>query len=177
MEKRYTSKTLIGVVGVESSGKSTIASELGEFYGESVVEEYAVTYLSQLNRSYNRQDLFEIAVGQLKLEEKAKERSKRHVICDTTLLVIIVWSLYKYGVCNQALIGLYKQRKYDLIFLTDWNIPWENDTFRENPSRTDRQAIHQLYIQTLESFNQPFVLLSGSKKERFEIAKSKINSL
>jgi nicotinamide riboside kinase len=55
---------VITVIGPESSGKTTLASKLAEYFGCSWVPEYARGYLEKLGRDYDESDLEKIAAGQ-----------------------------------------------------------------------------------------------------------------
>lgn len=56
---------IITIVGPESSGKTTLARELADFYEAPWVPEFARKYLEGLGRPYHENDLNHIAVGQL----------------------------------------------------------------------------------------------------------------
>jgi|GEM_PF-135937 len=58
---------VITIVGAESSGKTVLAKQLAEALSCVWVPEYAREYLEKLDRSYEFEDLEEIAKGQLNL--------------------------------------------------------------------------------------------------------------
>ncbi len=58
---------IITIVGPESSGKTTLASQLSQILGCPWVPEYARTYLSGLGRPYEEGDLVMMARGQAAL--------------------------------------------------------------------------------------------------------------
>ena len=53
---------VITIVGAESSGKTTLALELAEYFECDIVPEYAREYLSSIGRPYNEADLITIAI-------------------------------------------------------------------------------------------------------------------
>ena len=57
------------VIGPESTGKSTLCSQLAEHYQTTWVPEYAREYLEKNRTGYNYDDLLIIAKGQIELEE------------------------------------------------------------------------------------------------------------
>ena len=57
------------LTGPESSGKSTLAQALANFFGCNLVPEFARSYLGALQREYNYEDLAIIARGQAAWEE------------------------------------------------------------------------------------------------------------
>ncbi|MEP6927599.1 MAG: ATP-binding protein [Ginsengibacter sp.] len=58
------------VLGPESTGKSTLCSQLAEHYNTLWVAEYAREYLEKNGTNYNYDDLLTIAKGQIELEEE-----------------------------------------------------------------------------------------------------------
>jgi nicotinamide riboside kinase len=61
----------IVIIGPESTGKSTLCSQLAAHYGTYWVREYAREYLLQHGMDYSYDDLLTIAQGQIRLEEEA----------------------------------------------------------------------------------------------------------
>ena len=70
-----TKPYVITIVGPESSGKTTLASALANQLGCLWVPEYARTYLDQLERSYDFEDLVHIAEGQRRSINEHLERT------------------------------------------------------------------------------------------------------
>lgn len=66
---------IITIVGAESSGKTTLAERLADRFGCLWVPEYARTYLTELNRPYQLEDLSIIAKGQWELIRSALSRA------------------------------------------------------------------------------------------------------
>ena len=73
----------IVLIGPESTGKTTLAKQLAKHYDTVWVEEYARTYIDQLNRPYEQHDLLNIAQGQL-LAEAKKEKVANAATLHTT---------------------------------------------------------------------------------------------
>lgn len=61
----------IVIIGPESTGKSTLCSQLANHYGTLWVREYAREYLLEHGTDYSYDDLLTIAQGQIRLEEEA----------------------------------------------------------------------------------------------------------
>src|ERR1700733_2554853 len=57
------------VIGPESTGKSTLCSQLAGHYHTSWVPEYAREYLEKNGMDYTYEDLLIVAKGQIELEE------------------------------------------------------------------------------------------------------------
>ena len=55
----------VGIIGPESTGKTTLARYLAERYHGVLVPEYAREYVEQLGRHYTREDVETIARHQI----------------------------------------------------------------------------------------------------------------
>lgn len=162
----------IVITGPESTGKSTLAKQLALFFEASFVDEFARSYLQNLNRKYDQSDLSEIAKGQIKLEEEAFIGNPKIVICDTGLEVIKIWSEYKYGNSNSYITEQLAIRLPDLYLLMTPDLPWQPDPLRENPE--NRKELFGLHKSELISSRVTFYEISGNGEERFELAKKLI---
>ena len=93
------------LTGPESCGKTTLATALAGYWSAPLVEEQARSYLLEKGRDnpdfhYQEEDLLRIAERQLEAENHALEQHPARLICDTDLLVLMVWSEVKYGKCE-----------------------------------------------------------------------------
>jgi len=157
----------IAIVGPESTGKSTLSKQLAEYYNTSWVPEFAREYLDKLNRPYQKHDLLAIAQGQLAHEDKAAANHKL-IFCDTNLLVIKIWSDYKYGDCHPWILEKIKQRYYNLHLLTYIDLPWQEDPQREHPET--REQLFDIYKNELVQMGVQFEIIRGEKEERLRKA-------
>ncbi len=157
-------KKRIAIIGPESTGKSTLSEDLSNHYKEPWVPEYAREYLEKLGRPYVREDLIEIAKGQIREEENFLPKSKNLLICDTNLVVIKIWSEYKYGDVDKQIMEMLNSRYYDLHILTNIDLPWEEDPLREHPDEREELLLH--YQNHLFERNINYTLVSGDKETR-----------
>lgn len=161
----------IVITGPESTGKSTIAQALATKFNTVFVPEFARDYLNNLGREYDYDDLLLIAKGQITLEDElAKKIQTKLLICDTDLLVIMVWSEHKYGKCHPWILEQLVARKYNHYFLTNIDFPWTEDPLREHPEPEMRIYFFNLYQEILKSRNLPFTILSGDEETRLNAA-------
>jgi NadR type nicotinamide-nucleotide adenylyltransferase len=160
----------IVIIGPESTGKSTLTQGLAEKFGEPWVEEYAREYLDDLGRAYNYGDLLKIAQGQIALEEQKANAANELLFCDTDLHVIQVWSDHKFKKTHPWILQQIKKRTYDLYFLTDIDIPWQEDPLREHPDPEMRQYFFDIYRELLSNSKTPFSLISGNPEQRLDQA-------
>jgi NadR type nicotinamide-nucleotide adenylyltransferase len=163
-----TSLKRIAIVGPECTGKTQLSIQLAKHYKTVWVPEYARQYIDRLNRPYTQADLLKIAKGQTFTEDELALEARELLICDTNLVVIKIWSEFKYGVCNAEILRMLNNRKYDLHLLTSIDVPWENDPQREHPHQ--RELLYALYIKELENLGVRYTLISGDESQRLESA-------
>jgi len=159
----------IVVIGPESTGKSTLSQSLAASLGTQWVPEYARAYLTELNRPYTEADLSNIAKGQLAAEDDLLNKSSRHLICDTDLYVLKVWSEHSYGRCDRWILEQIAIRKYDFYLFTDIDFEWVDDPLREHPGPW-RQYFFHVYHDIVQQSGVPFMLISGNPEQRLQKA-------
>lgn len=160
----------IVVIGPESTGKSTLSAAMARELDTLWVPEYARAYLEQLGRPYTYEDLLAIAKGQIDTEDQLSAKANKHIICDTDLQVIKVWSNAKYNRCHRWVLEQIASRKYDLYLLTNIDTIWEDDPLREHPAPEERAYFYNLYSDIVQNSGLPWVNISGSHEERLKKA-------
>lgn len=161
------------ITGPESTGKSTLIKALSEYFNAPFVIEYARIYLSMLDRKYVKEDLLEMAKGQLALEEDALESGNELVFVDTDLTVIDIWSKEKFGHTDPWILEEMQKRAYDLYLIPDIDLEWSSDPQRENPY--DRDRLMKLYLQSFEERKIKYHMVRGQGEERTQNAIRIIN--
>ncbi|HWK53907.1 MAG TPA: ATP-binding protein [Hyphomicrobiales bacterium] len=164
---------LLVTTGPESSGKTTLARALSQTLHAPLVEECSRDYLNRKLAEdaawhYQEPDLLAIAQQQVAAEQEALRGIPSHVICDTDLMVIRLWSQEKYRRVAPDLERLITQSLAQprLFLLCSPDMPWEPDPLRENPS--DRWRLFDLYQRDLATLGLPHLILSGSHPERLQ---------
>lgn len=158
------------ILGPESTGKSTLAEDLAHHFGEPWVPEFAREYLEKIDRPYRFEDLVEIGKGQVLLEDQQAEKAKNFLFCDTDLRVIHIWSEHRFGKTDPWVLGEINRRTYDLILLTDTDLPWEPDPLREYPELEMRQYFFEKYLKLAQESGFPFWTVSGNREARMKMA-------
>jgi NadR type nicotinamide-nucleotide adenylyltransferase len=153
----------VAITGPESSGKTTLCQSLADHFNVGYIPEFARTYLEKTDGKYTQSNLDEMAQGQLK-----SILSVLHsiTICDSDFSVLEIWSKYKYGNVSDLINEFVKKNIFDLHILCSPDIPWEEDTQRENPN--DRDELFELYKASLEIHDKHFIVVSGSHKKRLK---------
>lgn len=165
----------IAIIGPESTGKSTLSEDLARHFSSVWVPEYAREYLENLGRDYAESDLLEIAKGQVALEDKRAEEANGLLFCDTTLVVVKVWSEHKYGRCHPWILKEAERRFYDYFLLTDIDMPWEPDPLREHPHM--REYFFNVYRNYLEGNRFPYLKVVGNRQERLSLAVKRLTEI
>jgi NadR type nicotinamide-nucleotide adenylyltransferase len=154
----------IAITGPECTGKSTLAKDLAEHFKTVYVPEVARFYIDALDRPYTHNDLLEIAKLQCAEEDKLIQKANKFLICDTDLLVIKIWSVFKYGSCDRWILDELIKRKNELYLLCNINLKWQQDSQREHPDA--RQELFDIYHHELLSMKASYEIITGSEEER-----------
>jgi len=168
LRQQKTNIIKIALFGPESTGKTTLAKQLADYYETEWVPEFARDYLQEKWEENQHiciaEDMLPIAYGQTALENEKLSTAKKFLFCDTNLMVTKVFSEMYYGFCDPLLNEAALEHEYDLFFLTDIDVPWEKDDIRDTPD--GRETVFSVFKQTLIDTKKPFIILSGNKKSR-----------
>jgi NadR type nicotinamide-nucleotide adenylyltransferase len=165
----------IAIVGPECTGKTQLSMALAAHYRTVWVPEYARHYIGRLERAYVKEDLLKIAKGQVFTEDELALEANSLLICDTNLVVIKIWSDFKYGKTDPEIIRMLTGRRYDLHLLTNIDVPWEHDPQREHPDK--RELLYGIYKKELELLDIPYFEISGSENQRLKDAIAAIDDM
>jgi NadR type nicotinamide-nucleotide adenylyltransferase len=160
----------IAITGPESSGKSDLAEALSKYYGTSYAPEYARAYLKKHGPEYTMEDLDEICRGQIEEEEKALARANRICFFDTDMLVLKIWSQFRFGRVSDFIEKAKTERHYDLHLLCKPDLPWTPDPLRESPEPKEREILFDLYKNELDSDGCTYSIVEGQGDARLKSA-------
>ncbi|MFH6943743.1 DUF4301 family protein [Flavobacterium sp. FlaQc-50] len=179
LRQQKTTIIKIALFGPESTGKTTLAKQLAQYYETEWVPEFARDYLQEKWEENQHicvaEDMMPIAYGQVALENQKLSVAKKYLFCDTNLMVTKVFSEMYYGFCDALLNEAALEHDYDLFFLTDIDVPWEKDDLRDTPE--GREPVFSVFKQTLIDAKKPFITLSGDKESRLAKATAIIDNL
>jgi len=162
--------TRIAITGPESSGKSDLAKALSNHFDTVYALEFARDYLAENGSEYSFEDLDEICKGQITHEEMALAAAKKICFFDTDMLVLKIWSIYRFGRVSNFIEQAVRERKYDHYLLCKPDLPWSPDPLRESPSVDERELLFTLYRNELERQNSSFTVVEGEGKVRLDSA-------
>lgn len=179
LRQQKTAIIKIALFGPESTGKTTLATQLAEYYETEWVPEFARDYLQEKWEENQHicveADMMPIAYGQTALENQKLSNAKKYLFCDTNLMVTKVFSEMYYNVCDPLLNEAALEHEYDLFFLTDIDVPWEKDDIRDTPE--GRETVFSVFKETLINTKKPFITLSGNKESRLAKAVEIVDNL
>ncbi|MGC4075006.1 MAG: AAA family ATPase [Nibricoccus sp.] len=153
----------IALLGGESTGKSTLATALAHALGTLHVVEYGRELWVQRNGQLVFDDLLTIAREQIRREEAAARAPgiNRFLICDTTPLTTLFYSLDLFGRAAPELLSLAERRYTQTILCAD-DFPFVQDGTRRDPAFRAHQQ--DWYRQRLTG--HPHIVATGSLTER-----------
>jgi len=159
----------IAILGPESTGKSTLAKALAEYFQASWVPEYAREYVEQLSRPYTFDDVCNIALTQIEQENQFEQNSSEDfVFFDTDLIITKVWFEYKFGAIPDFVTDWMKSHPFDLYLLCAPDLPWQYDPVREHGD--DRDYFFEWYKREIEQTGKPYVIVDGIDEQRIQNA-------
>ena len=161
----------IGILGPESSGKSTLSSHLARHFGGTFIPEYAREYVSQLGRPYTYADVCHIAERNREEATYSASLFKAPVFFDTELIITKVWFQEVFGQCPGWLTSpIPKGCVMDYYLLLSPDIEWHADSVRENGNKERREGLFNLYLREIELTRSPYHIITGSGESRLQNA-------
>jgi NadR type nicotinamide-nucleotide adenylyltransferase len=155
----------VGILGGESTGKSTLAAALAAHYQTIWVPEYLRDFVEEKQRTPHAHEQFAIATVQVALETAALDRASGFLFCDTTPHMTAAYSRYYFGDIDAELHALATAHCYDFTIVTAPTNPWIRDGLQRD-SEEARQAVHAIVVETLQAADIPFLLVDGDLPQR-----------
>lgn len=168
----------LALLGGESSGKTTLARALAETMRVPWVAEYGRERWLEIGGTFSVEELLHVGREQAAREAAAAQAARAGgqgwVICDTSPLTTLVYSLLDHGRAADELHQL-ARRPYDLTLVCAPDFPFVQDGARRDDSW--RQAQHGLTLQLLQEYRLPYLLLGGEPPERLRQALNALAAL
>jgi len=155
----------VAILGGESSGKTTLAAALAARYRTVWVPEYLREFTETGGRAPLAHEQITVARMQLERERQALPWAHEFLFCDTSPLMIAVYSDVCFGGADAELERLVREHDYDFTIVAAPDIPWVPDGLQRE-SDAVRQTVHQMVLERLRAAGTPFLLAGGSVEQR-----------
>jgi NadR type nicotinamide-nucleotide adenylyltransferase len=160
------------IVGAESTGTTTLATDLAAALGTNWVAEYGREYsaLKQARgeNGWHSDEFLEIAREQTRREDLAAREANRVLVCDTNAFATVLWHRRYLGADDPRLIAFAESCRADLYLLTGDEIPFVQDGLRDGEHL--RHVMHGWFEEALAAQAVPWRLVRGSRRERLDQA-------
>ena len=164
---------VVAVLGAESTGKTTLAAELGAALAArglrvAVVGEALREFCDAHARTPRRDEQAAIAAAQ---SARIEDAATRHdvVIADTSAVMIAVYSDFVFGDASLYPVALAAQGRCDLTLVTALDLPWQPDGLQRDGAHV-RAPVDALLRSALASAGIAFATIAGVGSERVEAA-------
>jgi len=147
----------IGIIGPESSGKSTLAQALAEHHNARYVPEYARDFVAHLTRPYTYEDVCHIA----EQNRREWEAADGLVVYDTELIITRVWMDEVYGTHPDWMNNACPMDAYLLCYP---DLTWIPDPTRENGDQARRVELYECYLSEATKTGKPVFIIRGENR-------------
>lgn len=155
-------KHIICLYGPESTGKSTLAKQLAEYYQTEFVPEVARELIT--SNDFSLADIERIVHAYHKCFFEKLKLANKILICDTDLITTQIYSQHYLHAVPPIVAELEKEIHYDHYFLLDIDVPWVADGLRDLGNQ--RLEMFAVFKTELENRKLPYTLISGDYASR-----------
>jgi nicotinamide riboside kinase len=164
---------VIALLGAESTGKTTLAAEIGAALAAhdqrvAVVGEALREFCDANARTPRRDEQAAIAAAQSARIDAAAARHEI-VIADTSAVMIAVYSDFVFADASLYPSALAAQRRFDLTLVTELDLPWQPDGLQRDGAHV-RAPVDALLRSALAGADIAFTTIAGIGRERVEAA-------
>jgi nicotinamide riboside kinase len=163
----------IVVTGPESTGKTTLCTQLSERYKGTMIPEFSRVYLNKSNRQYQLRDIEHMGLVQTEMNNNASAKD-RIVFCDTDALTYYIWAFEKYKTESTVLKDAFLKNPPDLYLLCFPDLKWEYDLLREHPDNL--HGLFDIYLEQIVKSKAKYAIIYGVGRIRKNRAIYFINS-
>jgi len=156
----------IGIIGPESTGKSTLAHYLAKRYKGLLVPEYARTFVERKGtKEVTYEELCSIARHQIGQLQSLTGNDAEICVFDTELIVTKVWFDYAFHQVPEWLESAIREFPMDVYLLTSPDIAWQSDPARYNGSDEMRVELFNRYQKEIEDLQIPYYIIRHTDEE------------
>lgn len=160
----------IGLVGGESTGKTTLARDLAADLGACVVPEELRAFVATHGRTPRRDEQAGIMAAQAAAEAAVAAQCPHDlVVADAAPLMTAVYSLLYFDDASLLPDGIEHARGYDLVVWCAPDPAWTaDDGQRDGPGHRDaaERILARLAAEALPAAGIPILRVSGGRAER-----------
>jgi HTH-type transcriptional repressor of NAD biosynthesis genes len=158
----------ICIYGPESTGKTTLAKQLAEYYGTEWIPEYARVWIEKNGFAFTYKDMERFGRGQVRIEKEACKKANRFLFCDTDSITTSIYSQNYFGKIPALVKKLAEKNRFDLYLFTEIDLPWKKDKLRDLGHK--RREMRDTFKKALIERNIPFEVVKGKGPERLRSA-------
>ena len=163
------------LTGSESTGKTTLAGRLAEYYDVELVPEFVRGYAEAKGGLIEFADHGPIARGQMALEDEHIARATSLLVQDTDLLSTVVYCDHYFGQCPPWIREAAAARRPDLYLLCEIDVDWVHDGVRDRGHM--REAMQELFRDAVRETGIATAVITGGWGERLQRAVDAIDAL
>ena len=150
------------IYGPESTGKTTLAKDLAQYFNTEFAHEVARDLLTDNNVTIA--DILRIAHAQAALVQQKTLTANKVLFCDTDVITTQIYCQLYLNQIPSELIDLEAKTHYDLYVLLDIDVPWVADPLRDFGDK--RVDMYALFKAELDKRGIPYLSVSGNWAER-----------
>jgi nicotinamide riboside kinase len=172
---------VVAILGAESTGKTTLARELGATLARRgaddvvvVVDEYLREFCTAASRTPRREEQRGIAAEQTRRIEDAAAGA-HVVVADTSALMIAVYSEIVFGDTSLYAEAENAHRRCDLTLLTELDLPWHEDGLQRDGPHV-RAPVDALVQAALARAGIAFIRIDGLGSDRLARALAAVDA-
>lgn len=163
----------IVVTGPESTGKTTLCTQLSELYKGTMIPEFSREYLVKTKGLYQLADIECIGLTQ-SLRNNQFMDDESVLFCDTDAMTSYIWAKEKFQTSFTGLEKAFKDNPPDLYLLCFPDLRWEYDDLRENPN--DLESLFKVYLEQIIEIKASYSIIQGLGRRRTGNARFFINN-
>ncbi len=161
--------TTVVLMGAESTGKTTLAATLANYYNTTWAAEYLRLFVDQKGALPEEADVHKIARGHLNLITSLQPESHRVLFVDTDLFTTCVYQRIYFGQCPPSIERAAKRHQSGLYLFMEPDIPWTPDP-GQRASPQARLHSHALLMAEAKMHSLNIVPIRGTRDQRLNTA-------
>jgi len=162
--------------GAESTGKSSLAEELANFFHAEFLPEYGRIYVERHWGKFGYDDIELIAKTQTQLEKAYETSGTELLFVDVSLINTRQWFIEEYNKYPEWLDEQISGYKNDFFLLCYTDLEWKADNVRVNPDEK-RIFLQEAYKKVIQQNDIPFAEVKGLGEERIKRAIDKVKEV